>query len=152
MRIYIAGPIAGYPNGNREAFAERAEMIIAAGWEPVNPHEVDHAHEGACIGVATDRPDDPHLYGCYLRADIRELMTCDAYTLLRGWYASKGARVERHVAQALGIPLRMGSIHKSLAAPMFTPEDSPAMPEISTRAPEIPMASGRADIKLGVNF
>jgi hypothetical protein len=115
MRIYIAGPIAGYEDGNRAAFKERAALITSRGHTPVNPHEIDHSHPGmACIGPETGRGDDPHLYGCYLRADVIELMTCQGYTVLRGWHESKGARAERHIAFAVGLKLMMEELWPTL--------------------------------------
>lgn len=121
MRIYIAGPIAGYQDGyqdgNRAAFRERAALVRSRGHEPVNPHEVDHSHPGwECIGEETGRDDDPHLYGCYLRADVIEMMTCTGYTVLEGWHESKGARVERHLAFTIGLKLMMDELDVSLSA------------------------------------
>jgi hypothetical protein len=103
-RVYIAGPIGGRPNGNRDAFARRAVTLRAAGFEPVNPWEVDHSHGGGCSGRDTGRPGDPHRYTCYLLADIRALASCDAISLLDGWASSPGARAEVAFAAACGIP------------------------------------------------
>lgn len=51
MKVYIAGPIAGRVNGNREAFAQRAKELIAAGHELINPWDIPPGpHEGSCIG------------------------------------------------------------------------------------------------------
>lgn len=106
MRVYVSGPIKGMPDGNRREFAYRTAEIEADGNTAVNPHTIDHAHEGECIGPAiTDREDDPHHYGCYLRADIIELLKCDAISLLPGWAGSLGAQTELSVAKACGIPM-----------------------------------------------
>lgn len=50
MRVYIAGPIAGKPNGNREKFQQAADLLVGLGYEPVNPHDIPANHEGPCIG------------------------------------------------------------------------------------------------------
>jgi len=105
MKIYIAGPIAGKENGNREAFAERAKELEALGHEPVNPWDIPPDHDtGACIGGKVYH-DSEHEYGCFLRNDIVVLMWCDAITFLDGWEDSTGASTEAHVARSLGIPI-----------------------------------------------
>ena len=103
LRVYIAGPIKGMPNGNREAFAAAATELKALGFAPVNPWEIppgDHPGQ-QCIGEPVDGA--AHHYGCYLRADIVELLACDAITMLPGWDLSKGASTEHHVAASIGL-------------------------------------------------
>jgi hypothetical protein len=103
VRVYISGPIKGRPDGNREAF-RRAEIRLAElGCDSVNPHHINPDHTGReCVGELLD--EERHRYGCYLRADIRELVACDAYVVLDGWNGSKGAQAEVVVAQAIGLP------------------------------------------------
>jgi hypothetical protein len=102
MRVYIAGPINGMPNGNKEAFKLRAEELETQGHEPVNPWDVPVDHAGPCTGDPT--MDPLHGYGCYMRKDLEALMTCDAISLLDGWEHSRGAMVEKAVAEILGMP------------------------------------------------
>lgn len=146
-RIYIAGPIAGQPDGNREAFRHRAALLESMGFIAVNPHEVDHSHEGECIGDATDRPEDEHRYGCYLRADVEVLMKCDGYTLLPEWATSRGARVERHVASIIGLPLLIFGIADDLLRVVPAYRQLPTaegLPSVKTGFPDDPsqVASG----------
>lgn len=101
LRVYIAGPINSVPDGNREAFTLRAQELEAQGHEPVNPWDFPVEHEGPCTGDPTIDPD--HGYGCYMRKDLRALMTCDAVSFLDGWEVSRGAKVERAVAEILGM-------------------------------------------------
>lgn len=104
-RIYIAGPIAGMANGNREAFAARAAELIAAGYEPLNPWDISpEGHAGTCLGEEFAH-DAQHCYGCHLRADIAEMMFCDGISLLPGWNLSKGATTEHHVAMSIGLSI-----------------------------------------------
>ena len=91
MKIYISGPISGFPKGNREAFEHAAELIRANGHDPVNPHEVC-AHLG-----------DTATWEVYMRADIKALMDCDAILQLKGWRDSSGAIVEHQTALFVGI-------------------------------------------------
>jgi nucleoside 2-deoxyribosyltransferase len=106
MKVYIAGPIAGQVNQNREAFLERADLLRSMGHEPVNPHDIppEHTTEGTCCGGKVYE-HSVHEYGCFLREDIKVLMYCDAITLLPGWQDSKGAATEEHVARSLGLPV-----------------------------------------------
>lgn len=105
MKVYIAGPMAGVPEGNRAAFTERAKELAAEGHEPINPWDINPGeHPGPCIGGQASA-ENGHQYGCNLRADIMEMMFCEAITLLPGWERSKGASTEHHVALSLGIPV-----------------------------------------------
>jgi len=104
MKVYIAGPIKGMPDGNRAAFKQRAEELLLLGHLPVNPWDIPPDHDiGECIGDPVDHSDSPHRYGCYLRADIEQLMYCDAITMLPGWENSVGACTELGVAMAIGL-------------------------------------------------
>lgn len=107
LKVYIAGPIAGKPDGNRPAFAEAAERVRREGHEPVNPWDIPPDHnEDCCPGEPPEHdPEGKHAYGCYLRADIVELMYCQAIMPLPGWEQSKGASTEVHVAMSLGLEL-----------------------------------------------
>ena len=102
MKVYIAGPINGYPDGNRESFAKVAQELRNIGHEPVNPHDIGPAEHapGAHSGAPVDHSD--HGYGCFMAPDLRALLKCDAFTLLPGWVRSKGACVERDVANICG--------------------------------------------------
>jgi Domain of unknown function (DUF4406) len=105
LRVYIAGPIAGMPDGNKEAFLLRVKQLTDAGHEPLNPWDIGAEHEGyECIGEPVEHSTD-HLYGCYLRGDIMRMMFCDGISLLDGWENSKGAVTEEHVARSIGLKL-----------------------------------------------
>jgi hypothetical protein len=87
-RIYISGPISNMPDLNRPAFARAAKMLQESGYEPVNPFDV-------C--------PEPASWEEAMRADIKALMDCDGIALLPGWEKSRGARLEKLNADALGI-------------------------------------------------
>lgn len=90
-RIYVAGPMTGLPDFNFPAFHAAADRLRSLGHHVENP--ADH-------GVI-----DGHEWADYMRMDIGQLVTCDAIFLLPGWEKSKGATLERHIAQALGMPV-----------------------------------------------
>lgn len=105
MRIYIAGPITGYPDLNESAFRHEAERLRAVGHEPVIPHDIEaHEHEGDCPPTYS-KPMPGHGSACFLRADIKTLLECDAVRMLPGWEHSVGARLEHSVAAHCGIPI-----------------------------------------------
>lgn len=94
MRVYVAGPMTGLPEFNRPAFDARAASLRAAGHIAISPPEITDA----VFGGDTTRP-----YAEYIAADLRELLTCEAISLLPGWHLSRGARMEEHVAAVLGL-------------------------------------------------
>lgn len=88
MRVYVAGPMTGYPDLNLPAHAAEAARVAALGHEPVSP--------AVLVDQTLDRP------GC-LRAALRLLLGCDAITLMASWEASEGVRLELTVAKAIGL-------------------------------------------------
>lgn len=106
MKIYISGPIFGYESGNLENFNKRAVLLEAQGHETLLPHDIDpDPHDGDCpVGYATNA-ETGHTSACHLRADIREMLGCDAVALLHGWTRSQGASFEVHVATMCGLPV-----------------------------------------------
>lgn len=89
--VYIAGPMTGLPDYNYPAFHEAAERWRAAGWEVVNPAEHFDGDQTLPRQV-------------YLRRAFRALCECHAIAVLEGWETSQGARVEKVMADALGMP------------------------------------------------
>jgi Domain of unknown function (DUF4406) len=89
MRIYIAGPMTGLPDLNFPAFHAEAARLRALGWEVVNPAELNL--------------DPSALWADCMRADITALVTCKFIRLLPGWEKSKGATLEAHIAERLGM-------------------------------------------------
>jgi len=88
MKVYIAGPMTGIPNLNFPAFHEAASRLRAEGHYVVNPAEINVDPSAGWLEC--------------MRADIRELVTCEAIFLLPGWELSRGATLERHIAERLG--------------------------------------------------
>jgi hypothetical protein len=104
-RCYIAGPIAGVPDF-RERFAAAVPAVEALGYEVVNPCDIAPVdHEGECPpGYDPGEDASGHTSSaCFMRADLRALLDCDAIYLLPGWSRSRGATVEHAVAVACGI-------------------------------------------------
>lgn len=91
MRVYISGPMTGYPNLNREAFEAAHEHLTTLGHEPIDPGQGEKPNQ-----TWTD----------YLRDDLQMLLTADAVAVLPGWQASRGAALEVHVAHQPGMVVR----------------------------------------------
>jgi hypothetical protein len=41
MKVYLAGPMTGYPRWNFDAFDEAARQLRSDGHDVVSPHELD---------------------------------------------------------------------------------------------------------------
>jgi hypothetical protein len=100
-RVYIAGPMRGYPQFNFPAFDAARDAWAARGWEVVSPADMDRTLDGVQENNPT--PDQIHSFAHYMRRDISALLTVDAIAFLPGWEASTGANVEKVVAQALNL-------------------------------------------------
>lgn len=92
--VYVSGPMTGLPDFNFPAFNAAAASLRAKGHQVVNPAELDVQDAGK-----------PMQWSDYLRRDIRALMDCEAIYMLDGWANSKGARLEHHIAQQLGLEI-----------------------------------------------
>ena len=90
--IYIAGPMSGLPQYNCPAF-EEAERLLK-NWFP----------DSAIINPAKNFGDDRTLdYAIYMRQSIHQLLMADAICLLPEWENSRGARIEREIADCLNL-------------------------------------------------
>lgn len=89
-KIYISGCITG----NKNAFTEfdgAEHFLKAKGFEVINPMKLDHKENST--------------WEDFMRADIAELMKCDAIYVLNGWEVSRGATIERDLCLKLNIPV-----------------------------------------------
>jgi hypothetical protein len=88
-RVYISGPMTGYPDFNKPAFNREAERLRVLGYDVVNPAELN--------------PDPTTPWADCLRNDIAHLVTCDALVMIEGWEKSNGAHLEMHIAHRVGM-------------------------------------------------
>ncbi|CAN5834320.1 hypothetical protein BH11GEM2_BH11GEM2_40440 [soil metagenome] len=93
-RIYIAGPMRGYPEHNFPAFNQSAARFRSLGWFVENPVDIGAA-------LANNNPEVPG--GEYLRADVRVICECSAIALLPAWERSTGARAEVALGISIGL-------------------------------------------------
>ncbi|EEJ4190061.1 DUF4406 domain-containing protein [Salmonella enterica subsp. diarizonae] len=88
MKVYIAGPMSGLPNFNRDRFNEVAGLVVESGNIPLNP---------ATLPDGLPERD-------YMAVGIAMLQCADAIYLIEGWEKSAGARAEKALDDKLNIP------------------------------------------------
>jgi len=88
-KLYVAGPMTGLPEFNYPLFNAVAKRLRELGFEVLNPAENPVPPCGTWAG--------------YMRMALVQLVQCDGIVLLPGWTESRGALLERAIAQALGI-------------------------------------------------
>lgn len=103
--------MTGYPESNFPAFRAATEYLRGLGIDVVSPHE---------INPHTDGIDHPWRW--YLKRDIVELVTVEAIVMLPGWQKSKGAQLERHIAETLEMRAYNLADFDGLPAPGMGPD------------------------------
>jgi len=98
LRIYISGPMTGYENSNYLEFNRVAEEIKDLGFEPINPVELG-------TGIEKLNITDGEKYKKYMRADIKGMMDADLILMLEGFKYSRGAMIEKTLAEYIEIPV-----------------------------------------------
>lgn len=86
LKIYIAGPMTGYPDYNRAAFNAKASELMAEGHIVLNPAMLPG---GLCQSE-------------YMDICLAMVRSADAIYLLNRWEESVGARAEHALAEKLG--------------------------------------------------
>lgn len=87
--VYISGKVTGLDLVKVKAQFEKAERYFEElGYQVVNPMK--------------DIIDESHPWEYYMRNDIKALMDCTKIAMLPGWGDSKGARLEKYLADQLG--------------------------------------------------
>lgn len=88
--VYIAGPMTGHQDFNYHAFHYAATDLRAAGHTVLNPAE-------------NPKPNPNPTWQDWMRVALGQLIQADAIALLPGWHLSRGAKVERALAEGLGL-------------------------------------------------
>lgn len=93
MKIYISGPISNVSSGmSFWAFHDAADIIRRGGHSAVNPRTISYWELS---------------WKTYMQIafDILNSGEIDAVYMLEGWQDSRGATLERYLAQIAGIPV-----------------------------------------------
>jgi hypothetical protein len=89
MKLYLAGPMSNIPELNFPLFHAETARLRGLGYEIINPAEVNA---------------DPAVgWLACMRDDIAALVRCDGVATLPGWENSRGAKIERGLAESLGL-------------------------------------------------
>lgn len=105
-KIYVAGPMSGLPDFNYPAFHAAAATLRGMGHTVLNPAENPAPPCGTWQG--------------YMRMALAQLVQCNCVVLLPGWADSRGALIERKLAQVLGM-----EVVSSVLDPVLTREPRP---------------------------
>ena len=100
MRVYIAGPMRGYPKFNHPAFDKAEEVLKSMGYTPVNPARLDRDSD---LNYE-DHDDIPNsVLREIIQRDIGALLGCDAVALPPGCVESAGANLQIAAAAYVGM-------------------------------------------------
>lgn len=111
LRIYIAGPMQGYPKFNFPAFDSAADSLQREGHKVFNPADKDRENYGKTFGEDNETGSIEAATEFSLR-DALALDThwickeADAIYMLKGWERSNGARAEHALATALNLEIK----------------------------------------------
>jgi hypothetical protein len=110
MIVYLSGPITGMRDHNRRNFSKAQKKIeeTLTGQKPlqiINPNKLAEIVEFQFSGKNRNlyhviKPQ----WSDYMRYCIENLVHASCVYFLKGWEKSKGAMLERHIAETLAIP------------------------------------------------
>lgn len=87
-RIYVAGPMSGYFKYNYPAFDAEKLRLESLDFEVESP---------ADMGLE----DASYSWEDCIKAAIAKMMTCQGVSLLEGWEKSRGAVIEKQLADSI---------------------------------------------------
>lgn len=103
-KIYIAGKVSGEPIRDVAIkFAKAYSEIDKLGFIPINPVELVQNYFIKNFAFQTLTEDEE--WKIAMQVCIKELAECDGLVLLPCWEQSKGAKIERQLADDLNIPI-----------------------------------------------
>ena len=92
FKIFIAGPMRGYPNYNFDKFDRIEKLLKENGIECVNPGRISRKFKEVEVN------NDINVYNEMVRLQQEAEKTCNAILLLDGWQWSKGVKLELKTA------------------------------------------------------
>lgn len=97
-KVYISGQMTGIEGYNAFEFNKATDLLRGQGINCVNPFEI-----GRTIEHKLDSCTIEEKYFMYMKADIAVLLDCTHIYLLKGWEKSKGAKMEKQIADFFNI-------------------------------------------------
>ena len=99
-KVYISGPITSIGvDAARERFNNTEEYLKALGYRTCNPMKMRLP-----VWMAIHLKKSGYKL-CLLMELVWLAMTCDIIYLQRGWHESRGAKAEKSLAKAIGLPI-----------------------------------------------
>ena len=86
-KVYIAGPMTGYPDFNRPAFRTAASILREMDLDVVCPADFQQGDQWEEL----------------MKHAIPQMLSCDRVVLLGEWERSRGARLEAFIAREVGM-------------------------------------------------
>ena len=102
MKLYLSGPMTGYEENNYPAFHAAKAALEARGYEVISPADLPIRDDWEWVD--------------YIEQDIDSVFSVEGVAYLPGWEQSKGARIERRIAERLGLPIESAGRWLELAA------------------------------------
>jgi len=102
MKLYLSGPMSGHPRFNFPLFDAVATDLTNLGHEVWNPAYHDRIRDPECEsrpGFADGSSASWFNWSTVIKEDIRAVTEQEGIVLLPGWETSRGANVERGVAE-----------------------------------------------------
>ena len=97
MRRYLSGKMTGRDKDDyTRQFARAEQFYKSGGFDVVNPVK---------IGEEILKTNPKATYSEIMAADLKALAECTHITLLEGWEASKGAKMEKAEAEEMGLEI-----------------------------------------------
>lgn len=99
-KYYLAGPMSGIPQFNFPAFDRACEILRAANFDIVSPHEHDTPETQAAARASVDGAPMPKETGaeswaeCLARDVVLIGDVCEGIIFLPDWQKSRGAKLE----------------------------------------------------------
>lgn len=124
MRLYIAGPMRGYPQFNFQKFDEVCKRVEDAGHIAIGPQRLDRLF-GINEHSLEEQDITPALMRNFFRRDCIAITDeAEGVVMLDGWECSSGSRFEYALATALGLPVYnefLHSLHAEVRIRSWTP-------------------------------
>lgn len=100
MTTFISGPMTGYEDFNYPLFHEVGRQLQELGELFFSP-----AHHEIGQELEPPEPGDAGSWEYYMRRSLKLLLNCDHILMLPGWEESRGARLEKELADVLKMPI-----------------------------------------------